>query len=154
MSDSPTPPDREAQIAELMAYLEQHRAEYTLVALRKQLLDAGHPHPLVDEALRRLNGGKATFGDYARFYGCFLSLANWLLIGLIFLQVGMLMSWVSATFAIIGVLLVELMIALAARNSPGREGMGRLLLWTVIWSLVLAPIYVLLFGVCFPNMKL
>jgi hypothetical protein len=131
---------REAQISQLMAYLEQHRAEYSLVALRKQLLDAGHPKIVVDEALCRLDGGKTSgSGGRPRLFGCLLLPVNWLL-----------MAFASSLNAYlpIAILLTELLVIAATRNSPGREGISRILLWMVIWTFVIPAIGALLFGAC------
>jgi cytochrome bd-type quinol oxidase subunit 1 len=145
------PPDREAQIAQLVAYLEQHRAEYTLVALRKQLLESGHPHPLVDEALRRLNGGKEiALSERPRTVGFLLSFVNLILLSYVSLFAAPLLDNMTTRriYAVIGVLVVELLVVAALRNSPSRRGISRILLWTVIWTLVLGAIAILIIGIC------
>jgi hypothetical protein len=151
MSDSPTPPDREAQIAQMIAYLEQHRAQYTLVALRKQLLESGHPHTVVDEALRRLDGGKSSdSSDQSRLTGFFLSFANLILLGIVSIFAAPLLDNMTAQriYAVVGVLVVELLVVAAAWSSRSRKGIGRILLWTVIWTLVLGAIAILIIGIC------
>lgn len=44
----------EGQFQVLIDYLEQHRDQIYLAALRKQLIQAGHPPALVDETIRRV----------------------------------------------------------------------------------------------------
>jgi hypothetical protein len=155
-NNNPTqpPPDREAQIRQLLAYLEQHRAEYTLVALRQQLLDAGYPNTLVDEALRRIDGGKASdTGDRSRLFGCIWAFVNLTLMGMISYGVGAMTNDGSGVaLADAALIVVELLAVAALRNSPGRERVSRILLWTVIWTVVISVAMVatgaLLFGAC------
>jgi hypothetical protein len=153
-ADPTTPPDREEQIRQLLAYLQQHRAQYDLVALRKQLLDAGYSNTLVDEALRRLDGGKTSPpGGRPRLFGCIWSFANWILLSAVIFGVSaMTNDGYAISFSVLGVLVVELLTVAALRNSPGREGVSRILLWTVIWTILGAIIVIaigaLLFGIC------
>jgi hypothetical protein len=153
-ADPTTQPDREEQIRQLLAYLELHRAQYDLVALRKQLLDAGYSNTLVDEALRRLDGGKtSSTGERPRLFGCIWSFANWILLSAVIFGVSALTNdGYAIFFSVIGIFVVELLVVAAARNSPGREHISRILLWVVIWTvveaLVLGAIAALLFGIC------
>jgi hypothetical protein len=52
-------------------------------------------------------------------------------------------------FVLIAVLLTELLVVAALRNSPGREGISRILLWMVIWTFVIPAIGLLLVGSCY-----
>jgi hypothetical protein len=154
MSQPPTQPDREEQIRQLSAYLEQHRAQYDLTALRKQLLDAGYPNTLVDEALRRLDGGTTSpAGAGPRLLGCFFSLLNQALLGVAVYAAGSLTNdGTTMLFVALGVLGVELLAVRAMWSTRGREWASRILLWTVIWTVVtllgLVALGALLFGIC------
>jgi hypothetical protein len=148
-----TQPDRDEQIRQILAYLEQHRAQYDLAALRRQLLDAGYPNTLVDEALRRLDGGTSSSGPGPRLIGCLLSVVNDTLLFAIVFLVGALGGDITVAIAVpLVVLAVELVVAGALWNRPGSERASRLLLWTAIWSaatiLGLVALAALFLGLC------
>jgi hypothetical protein len=151
---TPSQLDREEQIRQLLAYLEQHRAQYDLSALRKQLIDAGYSNTLEDEPLRRIDGGAASpSGPGPRLIGCLLSLLNLALLALVVYGVGVVTSnGYALLLAALGVLGVELAAAGALWRLPGQERASRLLLWTVIWTVAgllgLAALVALLFGLC------
>lgn len=155
MTDSSPPPDREEQIRQIMTYLEQHREQYDLIALRKQLLANGYPNTLVDEALRRLDGGKTSAGvPRVRLIGFGLAFGNYVVLALLFAVLsGLRVSNGYLLLIVPAVLLgAELVVAGATWNSERRRGLGRAMLWAVIWTLAAAAILVafiaLLFGIC------
>ncbi len=153
MSDPSQQPDREEQIRQVLGYLDQHRAQYDLTALRRQLLDAGYTNTVVDEALRRIDGGKTSATDGGRLTGCFLSLANDALLALVVYGAAALGgSWWQVLAAALGLLLLELIVALVIRSRPGGERPGQLLIWVVAWTVVgivaAGALAALLFGVC------
>ncbi|NTW00388.1 MAG: hypothetical protein HGA19_03665 [Oscillochloris sp.] len=154
MSDPSLQPDREEQIRQILAYLEQHRSQYELTVLRKQLLDTGYSNTVVDEALRRLAGGKPDrVGFGVRLLGVPLAVLNFALLGLLIYGAAALSNdLLVVLFSALGLLIVELAVAGATWNRPGRERLSRLLLWTVIWTVVgiaiLIALGALLVGIC------
>lgn len=154
MTDPSQQPDREEQIRQIMAYLEQHRAQYDLAALRQQLLDNGYSNTIVDEALRRLAGGApSSAGGEARAVGCALSLVNQLpIVGIGYLAAALSNNILLLLIGIPIVLGIELIVYAFLRNYPDRERVTKTLLWTMIWTIALDVVAValvaLLFGIC------
>jgi hypothetical protein len=154
MSVPPAQPDRDEQIRQVIAYLEQHRAQYDLSALRKQLLDAGYLNTVVDEALRRLDGGNtAAPRSRAGLFGFLWSLANWVLLFVVGAGAGVVDGNGLIPLVTQGmVLVIELALVVVLWSRPGSERVSRILLWTVIWTILdvvlLFVVAALLVGAC------
>ncbi|NTW97005.1 MAG: hypothetical protein HGB28_00430 [Oscillochloris sp.] len=154
MSEPSLQPNREEQIRQVRAYIEQYRAQYDLTALRQHLLDAGYAHTVVDEALRQLDSGNPdTDGRALRLFGCGMAIANYVVISLIGGMVGSLFnSGYAVLVAPVLVLGTELMAATIMWNRPGRERASRILFWAAIWtvvgSVIVVALVALLVGVC------
>lgn len=138
-------------LAELVAYLEQHGRKINLYSLRKQLIEAGHPPALVDEAVRRAEPSTKSTWARAWLIGLPLALVN------LFVIPG-LSSFIGDIFDIdwwwllpIVALVAELIAGLLLRSGP-RAVLGRALITGLIYTAVifgaLAILGLVILGVC------
>lgn len=141
--------ERDAAVAQLQAYIEQNRNQYSLSALRKQLLDAGHPNTIVDEALRRINAGGKGGGSMNWLWGFGFMLLN--LIALIPLLL-ILGAWVDdsgiLSLALLGLSQLGLLIAGFVLRNTKRERLGRIILWGMLFSAGAVGLLALAVGIC------
>ena len=148
----------DAELQPLLEYLEAHRAQVNLAALRKELLAAGHAPALVDEAVRRVEA-KTPRKALAWPFGLLVMLANFVVIGVLQFLLALIGSRLpsSAVSSILGLLIVgigplcligEIVVGARLTNGP-RERLGRALIWGGIISLILPVLLsVLLLGIC------
>ncbi|MEI6179699.1 MAG: hypothetical protein WCP31_03005 [Chloroflexales bacterium] len=148
----------DAELQPLLEYLEAHRAQISLAALREELLAAGHAPELVDEAVRRVEANTPRKA-LAWPFGLLVMLVNFVVIGvlqaLLFALASLLPS--SAVSGILGLFILglgplcligEIVIGVRLTNGP-RERLGRALIWGGSFSLILPVLLgVLLFGIC------
>lgn len=139
-------------LAPIVAYLEQHRAQVSVEALRKQLLAAGHPEPLVDEAIRRLRAAEPPRPPAAWPLGLGFMVLNVALVSLILVVGGnMAANSFSSPLPVFVVallpLVAELVAGLMLRGGP-RDRLGRGLLWGLGFTASLVALGALLFGIC------
>ena len=148
----------DAALQPLLEYLEAHRAQVNLAALRAELLAAGHAPELVDEAVRRVEASTPRKA-LAWPFGLLVMLANFVVIGvlqsLLFALASLLPSF--AFIAILGWVIVglwplyfvgEIVVGARLTNGP-RDRLGRALIWGGIFSLILPILLgVLFFGIC------
>lgn len=162
---SPAPDgDREAAIQALIGYIAQHRATYDLRALRNQLLAAGHPSTIVDEALRRSdNAGVGNPSWLTRaMAGCAAGfpvlIANYLVLGALAGGFGALSgdaaAWAFGVGAV--VLLLGELIGGSILLGRGRTVLGQALVAGALSSMIAVPValallallVVMLIGIC------
>ncbi|HMQ33325.1 MAG TPA: hypothetical protein PKD53_21515 [Chloroflexaceae bacterium] len=155
----PQPPaGDDPRLAPLVAYLEQHRRQVNVEALRKELLRSGHPPELVAEAVRRVVGA-APPRPPAWPLGALIGVANLLLLPFPFVGLIELIAssfpaandnllWLPVpllvTAAIPG---AQLAAGLRLRGGP-RDRLGRALIWGAAIALVGMAVLALLFGIC------
>ncbi|MEI6181128.1 MAG: hypothetical protein WCP31_10265 [Chloroflexales bacterium] len=153
-----TPSDDDAHVQPLVDYLEQHRETINVEALRKQLLEAGHPPELVDEALRRI-GHNPIRKPWAWPFGLLIVVANLVLVGAIETGLFSISSALSGTVStLVGwialglvplVLIGEIIAGVRLTNGP-HDRLGRALIWGAIFSVITVIMLVILaFGACF-----
>jgi hypothetical protein len=155
----PQPPsDDDAHLQPLVDYLEQHRQQINLEALRKELLTAGHPPELVDEAVRRVQGNPIRKAR-AWPFGLLIVLANLVVIGLIEAGLNALIPVLPSPFNVIFgwiaigsgpvLLLGEIIVGARLSNGP-RERLGRALIWGAVFSVLFTVVLIILaLGACF-----
>ncbi len=153
---SPAPDD--AALQQLVDYLEQHRGQVELEALRRQLLDAGHPPELVAAAVARI-GGAPVRKPVAWPFGLLIMLANLIVLPMLF---GVLASVVTSLFPasndnllwlIAPVLAVGLALGgelVGGRRLTGgpRDRLGRALVWGAAFTMIALALLALLVGIC------
>jgi hypothetical protein len=153
--ESQPPSDEDAALQPLIDYLQQHREQINLEALRKELITAGHPPELVDEALKRIEPNAVRPSAWP--FGLFIMLMNLVSMLLFVCPVSwfaMLTIQNSSAFgwffmALVLVLLIgEIVVGMRFTNGP-RDDLGRALIWgasaTLVGSIVLT---ILACGVC------
>jgi hypothetical protein len=150
---SPAPGgEREAAIQALIGYIAQHRATYDLRALRNQLLAAGHPSAIVDEAIRRSDSssaGRPTWLSRA-LAGCAAGLpvllANYLVLAALAGGFGALSTNAAAWAFGIGavVLLLGELIGGSILLGRGRTVLGQALVAGALYSIIAVPVALLL----------
>lgn len=145
-------PDDDPALGPLIAYLEQHREQVNIVALRKQLIAAVHPQALVDEAVRRIEAPRGVPRTPAWPAGLGIMVLNLALIYPAFFLVtvisGESVSWAWLPLAGLGLLYVaELVVGLRLRQGP-REFLGRALVWGAGFTASVLALLALLFGIC------
>jgi hypothetical protein len=160
-SDVSGPVDVESEIQRCLTYLQRYQREHALPSLRQQLLHAGQPNYVVDEALRRLQGSSVVRASVdeapppAWPLGFLVLVGNIFLIGLSsipLLFTGSDGLW--ATFFAPILLLVEVALGFAWRKGP-RALFGRTLLYGALYTLsivvfgVIAAVLLVLFGILF-----
>ncbi|MFV9503517.1 MAG: hypothetical protein AB4911_03035 [Oscillochloridaceae bacterium umkhey_bin13] len=163
-SQPPTAPLDEGQIQVLVDYLNQHRDQINIAALRKQLIQAGHPQALVDEAVQRVNpSAQAGAGNALGTFGLVIifSIANLMFLPLISFALNDLVIRLIPDFGrllwgpflfISSVIILPLIIqiVIGARMSNGQTGIiGKGLLLGAAIPLGIFGVIVFLFGVCF-----
>jgi hypothetical protein len=165
VSESPAappipPPNREEIIRRILAYLSQHQGSYDTEALRRQVLAAGYPPDLVDEAFRRMprSSVQAQPGSFRSGFlpGCGIWALDLLVIaGLLFLwnvidplgnNIGFLFLLTIVTMLAQGVLGFVL-------RGRGQAGLGNALIWGTLFTVLIVPmvaviIGAILFGIC------
>lgn len=157
MDPSPQPGD-DPRLRRLIDYLEQHRQQINVEALRKELLRAGHPPELVDEAVRRVAGDEAG-KPRAWPVGLLVMVANLivmapLLFGLIGATVSLVpaandnLLWLPAPVLLVALIPVgELLAGRRLRGGP-RDHLGRVLSWGATFTLIVMGLLLVLFGIC------
>ncbi|NTU82718.1 MAG: hypothetical protein HGA45_25670 [Chloroflexales bacterium] len=142
----------------LVEYLEQHQRQINLAALRKQLLEAGHPADLVAEAVRRVEAGSPR-RPLAWPLGLLVMLANIVVLPPLFAGLAGLTTSISPTSndslvwlippLLVAALLLggEFVVGLRLRGGP-RDRLGRTLIWGAAFTMIAFALLALLFGIC------
>jgi protein-S-isoprenylcysteine O-methyltransferase Ste14 len=148
----------DAALQQLVDYLEQHRHHVSLEALRRQLLDAGHPPELVAAAVARV-GGTPVQKPVAWPFGLLIMLANLVLLPILFGGLASLVTslfpasntnglWLIAPLLAMGLALGgELIIGRRLTDGP-RDRLGRALVWGAAFTLIALALLALLVGIC------
>ncbi|NJM08178.1 hypothetical protein HC891_21360 [Candidatus Gracilibacteria bacterium] len=135
--------DIEHEIQRCLAYFQRYQREFALPALRMQLLKAGQPQYVVEEALRRLQGPPAYRSSVDEAPPAAWPLGFLVLVGNSFLIGLSSIPWIitqgDAIWSIFFgplLLLLEVVLGLAWRKGP-RALFGRTLLYGALYSVLI-----------------
>lgn len=150
------PPGGDPRLQPLIDYLEQHRRQITTPALRAQLLAAGHPPELVDEAVRRVESGPDR-KPAAWPMGLLAMLANIVALPALLIAGGSVAGWLYRAagldlwwlpfLLILLILIGEAVAGLRLRGGP-RDRLGRALIWGLGFKLIALALAAMAAGVC------
>lgn len=158
MQPEPPPGGDDPRLRPLVDYLEQHRGQINVEALRKELRSAGHPPELVDVAVRRVVGEQPAKA-LAWPFGLLVALANLVAIPFPFFGlIGIIVDAFPAAndnFYWLGIPLLaaalipgaELAVGLRLRGGP-RDRLGRALIWGAALTFIGMALLLVLFGIC------
>ena len=155
--DNQTPPGNPDDLTQLIAYLRQHSDQYSMDALRSQLLASGRDPALVDRAIAEVNGAQPDATNRPIWpWVALVVVGN--MVGLSTLST--LFIWLVSSFddsgllfligLLIGPIVVigELIWGIAIMNGP-KARTGRILLFGAIFSIIVPfALGALLFGIC------